>query len=61
MVMAENVRTSFVWDTFMKNEEARRGMERALFEADPLTPSMQAGSRSLDGSSGERELYFAGR
>jgi hypothetical protein len=32
MVMAENVRTGFVWDTFMKNPEARRGMERAGFK-----------------------------
>jgi hypothetical protein len=32
MVMAENVRTSFVWDTFMKNPEAKRGMERAGFK-----------------------------
>ena len=31
MVMAENVRGGFVWDTFMKNPEARRGMERAGF------------------------------
>ena len=29
MVMAENLRTSFVWNTFMKSAEARRGMERA--------------------------------
>ena len=29
MIMAENARTSFVWDTFMKSEEAQRGMERA--------------------------------
>jgi hypothetical protein len=34
MIMAENARTSFVWDTFMKSEEAQRGMERAGFEAD---------------------------
>ena len=32
MLMAENARTGFVWDTFMKNPEARRGMERAGFE-----------------------------
>jgi hypothetical protein len=32
MLMAENARTSFVWDTFMKNLEARRGMERAGFK-----------------------------
>jgi hypothetical protein len=31
MVMAENARTGFVWDTFMRNEEARRGMEVAGF------------------------------
>jgi hypothetical protein len=32
MLMAENLRTSFVWTTFMKNEEARRGMEKAGFK-----------------------------
>jgi hypothetical protein len=31
MVMAENARTGFVWETFMKNQEAQRGMERAGF------------------------------
>ena len=31
MVMAENARTSFVWNTFMKNPEAQRGMRRAGF------------------------------
>ena len=34
MLMAENLRTGFVWDTFMKNAEARRGMERAGFVPD---------------------------
>lgn len=29
MLMAENLRTGFVWKTFMENPEARRGMERA--------------------------------
>jgi hypothetical protein len=29
MLMAENLRTGFVWNTFMKNPEARRGFERA--------------------------------
>ena len=33
LVMAENARSGFVWETFMKNEEARRGMERAGFHA----------------------------
>jgi hypothetical protein len=32
MLMAENARTGFVWDTFMRCREARRGMERAGFE-----------------------------
>ena len=31
MLMAENLRTGFVWETFMKNPEARRGMQRAGF------------------------------
>jgi hypothetical protein len=29
LLMAENLRTGFVWKTFMKSEEARRGMVRA--------------------------------
>ena len=33
MVMAENARTAFVWETFMENPEAQRGMERAGFKA----------------------------
>jgi hypothetical protein len=37
IVMAENARTGFVWDTFMKNPEAQRGMERAGFK--PYKPS----------------------
>jgi hypothetical protein len=46
MVMAENARTSFVWDTFMKNPEAQRGMERAGFKADPSAPTHQPGTAS---------------
>jgi hypothetical protein len=37
MLMAENARTGFVWDTFMKNPEAQRGMERAGFKANPAS------------------------
>lgn len=29
MLMAENLRTGFVWETFMKSPEAQRGMQRA--------------------------------
>lgn len=34
MLMAENLRTGFVWNTFMKNREAQRGIERAGFGPD---------------------------
>ena len=32
MLMAENARSGFVWETFMKNPEAQRGMELAGFK-----------------------------
>ena len=32
MLMAENVRTGFVWNTFMRNPESQRGMQRAGFK-----------------------------
>ncbi len=32
MLMAENARTGFVWSTFMRNEEAQRGMQKAGFQ-----------------------------
>ena len=32
MLMTENARTGFVWDTFMKSPEAQRGMRRAGFK-----------------------------
>jgi len=40
MIMAENARTGYVWDTFMKNPEAVRGMDRAGFKK--YTPSKPA-------------------
>jgi hypothetical protein len=39
MLMAENLRTGFVWKTFMKNPEARRGMDRAGFKPDQPSPT----------------------
>ncbi len=33
MLMAENARTGFVWNTFMKSPEAQRGMRRAGIQA----------------------------
>lgn len=38
MLMAENARTGFVWDTFMKNPEAQRGMAIAGFKT--YTPTI---------------------
>ncbi len=32
MLMAENLRTGFVWETFMKSKEAKRGLELAGFD-----------------------------
>ena len=32
LLMAENLRTGFVWDTFMRSAEAKRGMEKAGFQ-----------------------------
>jgi hypothetical protein len=37
MLMAENAQTGWVWETFMKNPEAQRGMERAGFK--PYSPA----------------------
>jgi hypothetical protein len=34
MLMAENLRSGFVWNTFMRNPEAQRGFERAGFTAE---------------------------
>ncbi|HZQ93666.1 MAG TPA: glucoamylase family protein [Candidatus Sulfotelmatobacter sp.] len=32
LLMAENLRTGFVWDTFMRSAEAKRGMDKAGFQ-----------------------------
>jgi hypothetical protein len=32
LLMAENARTGFIWETFMQNAEAVRGMQRAGFK-----------------------------
>ena len=41
MIMAENARSSFVWDTFMKNPEAQRGMQLAGFHSYQPTANEQ--------------------
>ena len=39
LLMAENARTGFVWEQFMKNDVARSGMLRAGFHATSETPA----------------------
>jgi len=39
MLMAENHRTGFVWEQFMKDEDVKRGMARADFHAENPTAS----------------------
>ena len=46
LLMAENARSQFVWNTFMKNEEARRGMDRAGFHPTLATGTVDAGHRA---------------
>ena len=41
MLMAENLRTGFVWETFMKNPEAQRGMAKAGFVENSAQASQQ--------------------
>jgi hypothetical protein len=33
MLMAENLRSGFVWNTFMRNQVVSRGLERAGFKS----------------------------
>jgi len=47
LLMAENVRTGYVWETFMKSEIAQRGMARAGFKKYEPAPS---GSRVAQSS-----------
>lgn len=46
MVMAENLRTGFVWNTFMKNPEAERGLQKAGFKS--YTVDYQAEQAKLE-------------
>ncbi len=53
MLMAENYRTGFIWDNFMKNREARRAMKLVGFRPSPAAatgdgrgPRIHAGERS---------------
>jgi hypothetical protein len=41
LTMAENLRTGYVWDTFMKNREAQIGLTRAGFKSDQIAPGVR--------------------
>ncbi|HKW66375.1 MAG TPA: glucoamylase family protein, partial [Terriglobales bacterium] len=45
LLMAENARSQFVWQTFMKNPEARLGMERAGFSPLKQAPLLYAANQ----------------
>ncbi len=47
MLMAENTRTGFVWQTFMKNPEARHAMDLAGFQPDAGASPTSAAAPSL--------------
>ncbi len=53
MVMVENARSGFVWDTFMKNPEAQRGMERAGFKALPAPGTQESRHASSPATPGK--------
>ena len=53
MLMAENARTGFVWDNFMKNPEAIRGMQRAGFKTYQPAEKLGTGLPSTAGSPGD--------
>jgi hypothetical protein len=52
LVMAENARTGFVWDTFMQNPDAQRGMERAGFRPYEPPEKQVSGPLRLRSTSG---------
>src|SRR5579872_3364572 len=64
LVMAENARSEFVWQTFMRNPEARLGMEKAGFSPLKQTPVLYAVSQPAAlaaSSSGKLVSTVAGR
>jgi len=48
LLMAENVRTGFVWEQFMKNQEVQRGMIIAGFHGEDQEAPQPAGSPGSD-------------
>ena len=58
LLMAENVRTGFVWDTFMRSPEARRGMERAGFKAYKAAGTQATGLAPSPNTSGQQSTHL---
>lgn len=64
LLMAENARSEFVWQTFMRNPEARLGMEKAGFSLLRQAPGLYAISQPAalaPGGSGKLVSTAAGR
>ena len=64
LLMAENARSEFVWQTFMRNPEARLGMEKAGFSLLRQAPGLYAISQPAalaPGGSGKLVSTTAGR
>ena len=55
MVMVENARSGFLWDVFMKNPEAQRGMMRAGFQTYPDLEKQDKDPNSYPESLGQSE------
>lgn len=53
LVMAENLRTELVWDTFMRAPEVRRGMQLAGFESDRAAPGQSLADARLSDQTAE--------
>jgi hypothetical protein len=56
LLMAENARTGFVWDTFMKDADVQRGMSRAGFHAANPETRAKSALPNFSGARSEREL-----
>jgi hypothetical protein len=57
MLMAENARSGFVWDVFMKNKDAGRAMEKAEFKAAGMRSSWQFSVLGLQSAGRDRATF----
>ena len=59
MLMAENARTGFVWDTFMKNPEARRGMQRPGSRVGDVIRGQTSACATCDSQLAAAKIYLS--